>query len=199
MITLLRKMRHGPLSFMSPIWVILGQVYRFIIDKLGWVSVSHKVGKYGPFKMDGEFTFSDFEHWGSGHNNGFESCVESAKNIQHFFDVGGHIGLVTMPVANMISTTGTVHTFEPAEANLKHLKSHLKKNNIKNVILTESLVGDAEKDNIEFYEQMNATGQNALAIKKEHNKYKKTKIQLMGSGTILREIIAAAEILEKNY
>jgi len=34
---------------------------------------------------------------------------------------------------------------------------------------------------------------------KEHNKFKKTKIQLLGSGTILREIIAAAEILQKEY
>jgi len=34
---------------------------------------------------------------------------------------------------------------------------------------------------------------------KEHIKYKKTKIQLLGSGTILREMIAAAEILEKDY
>ncbi len=34
---------------------------------------------------------------------------------------------------------------------------------------------------------------------KENSKYKKTKIQLMGSGTILREMIAAAEILSKDY
>jgi len=34
---------------------------------------------------------------------------------------------------------------------------------------------------------------------KEHNKFKKTKIQLLGSGTILREMIAAAEILQKEY
>ncbi len=34
---------------------------------------------------------------------------------------------------------------------------------------------------------------------KEFNKNNKTKIQLLGSGTILREIIAAAEILEKDY
>ena len=34
---------------------------------------------------------------------------------------------------------------------------------------------------------------------KEFNRNKKTKIQLLGSGAILREIIAAAEILEKNY
>ena len=34
---------------------------------------------------------------------------------------------------------------------------------------------------------------------KEHNMYKKTKIQLLGSGAILREMIAAAEILQKDY
>ena len=34
---------------------------------------------------------------------------------------------------------------------------------------------------------------------KEHNKFKKTKIQLLGSGTILREMIAAAEILQDEY
>ncbi len=34
---------------------------------------------------------------------------------------------------------------------------------------------------------------------KEYNRNKKTKIQLLGSGAILREIIAAAEILEKDY
>ena len=34
---------------------------------------------------------------------------------------------------------------------------------------------------------------------KENNKYKKTKIQLLGSGTILREMIAAAETLQNEY
>ncbi len=34
---------------------------------------------------------------------------------------------------------------------------------------------------------------------RENNKYKKTKIQLLGSGTILREMVAAADILEKEY
>ena len=34
---------------------------------------------------------------------------------------------------------------------------------------------------------------------KEFNNYKKTKIQLLGSGTILREMIAGAEILQNEY
>ena len=34
---------------------------------------------------------------------------------------------------------------------------------------------------------------------KEYSKYNKTKIQLMGSGTILREVMKCAEILQKDY
>ena len=34
---------------------------------------------------------------------------------------------------------------------------------------------------------------------KEFNNYKKTKIQLLGSGAILREMITAGEILQKDY
>ena len=34
---------------------------------------------------------------------------------------------------------------------------------------------------------------------KEHSKYKKTKIQLLGSGAILREMISAAEVLQNEY
>ena len=34
---------------------------------------------------------------------------------------------------------------------------------------------------------------------KEFNRYKKTKIQLLGSGTILREMMTAAEILQNEY
>ena len=34
---------------------------------------------------------------------------------------------------------------------------------------------------------------------KEFNEFKKTKIQLLGSGAILREMIAAAEILQNDY
>ena len=34
---------------------------------------------------------------------------------------------------------------------------------------------------------------------REFNKFKKTKIQLLGSGTILREMMAAAEVLQNEY
>ena len=34
---------------------------------------------------------------------------------------------------------------------------------------------------------------------KEFNRYGKTKIQLLGSGTILREMMSAAEILQNEY
>ena len=38
-----------------------------------------------------------------------------------------------------------------------------------------------------------------MYLYKKNNKFKKTKIQLLGSGAILREMIAAAEILQNEY
>ena len=34
---------------------------------------------------------------------------------------------------------------------------------------------------------------------KEFDKFKRTKIQLLGSGAILREMMAAAEVLQNEY
>ena len=175
MIAFLRYLRHGPLSFLSPLWVLLGSVYRFVLSKSGsLVQVEHYIGSYGPFKMDGEFSFSNFKEWGGEHNNGFDACVKAAEDAKCFLDVGGHIGLVTMPVASMMKSKGVVHVFEPASANLKHLKSHVSSNHLDNVIIVNSLVGDQEKNHVDFFEQATATGQNALAVKKDHDKYHKT-------------------------
>ena len=160
---------------MGPFWVMIGKVYRNNRLFLKYVgSVNHMIGSYGPFKLDSEFAFSDFEHWGDKHNNGFNACVEMCRDKNCVLDVGGHIGLVTMPVSKVLAPGGMVHAFEPAEANLKHLLSHISKNRLHNVTVENSLVGNEEKNAVKFYEQNTATGQNALAIKKDHELYSET-------------------------
>lgn len=177
--SLLRSIRHGRLAKLS-FWVPLGKVYRTIVTYFDIkFSVEHFIGSYGPFKLDPEFSFSNFENWGDVHNNGFEACLQAAKDAKCFLDVGGHIGLVTMPAARIMQGAGVVHTFEPAIANLKHLKSHLAINGLENVKVVNFLVGDEEKHEVEFFEQRSATGQNALAIKKDHEKYHKTTRSLI--------------------
>ena len=71
------------------------------------VAVSHRVGPYGPFRLDGHFAFSDFEHWGAvGHHRGFETCVEAARGARCVLDVGAHIGLVSLPASRALAPGG---------------------------------------------------------------------------------------------
>ncbi len=173
MIAYLRKLRHGPLAKFSSIWLSLGNIYRKIFSR--YVKASQYIGPYGPFLVDGEFAFSNFKDWGGGHNNGFEKCIEAARGKKCFLDIGGHIGLVSMPASKVMQKTGFVYAFEPAAANVKHLKSHVTLNKIENIVIVESLVGDKNNDATVFFEQTKATGQNALVIKKNHKLFLETE------------------------
>lgn len=172
---IIRRWRHGPLRQLGPVWVVLGELYREVCK---FASIKgtcrHHIGQYGPFVMNGEFAFSDFENWGTGHNNGFEQCIEACRGMTTVFDIGAHIGLVTMPISSVLDPAGKVYAFEPAEANRGHLRDHLQKNAIRNVEIVASLVGDCNSEQVRFYEQSGATGQNALAIKKNHHAYHET-------------------------
>lgn len=175
MLKILRYFRHGPLKCFDKVWLFLGRIYRASLEKGIFInSVEMKVGDYGPFKFNSQFAFSDFEHWGKGHNNGFTACIEMCRNKRCVVDVGAHIGLVTMPMSSVIATGGRVIAFEPAEMNLKYLHEHLVKNHLYNVDLHDCLLGNEMKKDIEFFEQKMATGMNSLVVKKNHNNYIKT-------------------------
>lgn len=177
---MIRQVRHGYLKKYDRIWIAAGRLFRWTSSHLGiFRTVSHRIGEHGPFKMDGCFAFSDFANWGHGHNNGFASCIEASKGASCVFDVGAHIGLVTLPMSSVLGEDGVVISFEPAEANLKHLKSHVRKNNIQNVVVIDKLVGREKKDNVLFYESDDATGMNSIVQKNKTKDYsKKNKQQI---------------------
>ncbi len=102
-VAILRRLRHGPLRFLSPVWTRLGNLYRRHIPHGFLTLSSHRIGRYGPFEMSGEFAFSDFENWGERHNSGFEFCVEASRDKACMLDIGAHIGLVTMPVSQVLA------------------------------------------------------------------------------------------------
>ena len=61
------------------------------------------------------------------------------------FDIGAHIGLVTMPMASVIDPKGKVYAFEPAFANRQFLQQHVRINNFfEKVVIEPFLVGDVE-------------------------------------------------------
>lgn len=171
-ISSLRRLRHGPLRGLGPLWLWLGNVYRKLIESLPFLKTSQYINKYGPFELDAKFAFSNFEHWGQGHNDGFVDCIEDCRGKECIFDIGAHIGLVSLPASRMIS--GMVYAFEPAAANLKHLRAHIKHNNIDNVEIQTCLVGMESKKEVEFFERDQATGMNSRVVKKDHHLYHKT-------------------------
>jgi FkbM family methyltransferase len=172
----LRTLRHGPLSFLSPLWVPLGRLYRWAVAKSGRGFVSsHRIGPYGPFRMTGAFAFSDFDHWGGGHNRGFAFCVEASRGKSCVLDVGAHIGLVTLPVSRAVAAHGRVIAFEPSDANAATLREHLRLNAIDNVEIVDALVGDKVLEAVEFFEHSGVSGMNSRAPVKSDGSYTETR------------------------
>ena len=118
----------------------------------------------------------------------------AGEGLQH---QDGHSHLMASTIPNCISYDPTYH-YELAVIFREGLKRmHEKKENIFYYITTmnENYPHPAIPKNKDCEEGI-LKGMYKI---KEFNKHKKTKIQFLGSGTILREIIAGAEILQKEY
>ena len=175
-VTALRRLRHGPLRFLSPVWTPLGNLYRRFLKRSGSSYTStHRIGRYGPFRMSGEFAFSDFANWGDAHNSGFEYCVEASRGKACVLDIGAHIGLVTMPLSEVIAAPGRVFAFEPSTANRATLRQHLSLNEITNVEVVEQLVGDSDVDDVVLFEHAGVSGMNTRARVKSSDTYLETR------------------------
>ena len=175
-----RRLRHGPLKPLGSLWVVLGRLFRASLSVLPLdLTVSHRIGAYGPFRLDGHFAFSDFEHWGGvAHNRGFEACIEAARGRHCMLDVGGHIGLVSLPVSRVLAPGGRVFAFEPARANLRYLKRHIALNAAANIEVVEALVGAEPRDAVAFFEQAGPTGQNSVLARDGHRETTRPQITL---------------------
>ena len=170
----LRHLRHGRLSRFDRVWVPLGRLARFVIAALPRSTVEQRIGPFGPFRLHSHFAFSDFAAWGQGHNNGFLATVEACRGKDCVFDIGGHIGLVTLPMSRVVSPAGRVVSFEPGQANLEFLRFHLARNGAANVEVVDALVGDAD-GSTDFFEQSGPTGQNSVVVKKNPDAYRRVR------------------------
>ena len=158
----LRRLRHGPLRGLAPLWLTLGKGYRtFILRFPRDVFVRHYIGPYGPFALHAYFAFSNFSDWGSNHNNGFVSLIESCRGKNCVLDIGGHIGLVALSMSGVISSKGRVYCFEPSAINYAYLLKHINANRVQNIKPMEFLVGSSDGKVI-FFEHDRPAGQNSL-------------------------------------
>ena len=175
LINLLRKLRHKKFKSFSPLWIQLGNIYRFFAP-LYKFKCNQYIGNYGPFKFDPEFLFSNYESFGNNHNRGFNHLIRNLKSVDIFFDIGAHIGLVSLPAGKEMKRTAKVVSFEPSCKNFKHLKSHVENNSLeKIIILNHCLVGEENCQRI-FYSSKKESPMNSI-VKSDHlNKYKKEKL-----------------------
>ena len=125
--------------------------------------IKKTLGNFGKFRFSHEFAFYDFDSWGKGKNNGFNKLVDLAVGKETVFDIGAHIGLCSMPISRVLNEGGRCYAFEPAKANIMFLKQHLKMNNINNVHVIESLVGDERLERVGFYEMNGDSGMNTIS------------------------------------
>jgi FkbM family methyltransferase len=141
---------------------LLRRVGVFVSWKLHKKGIIKNIGGVGNFLMSPDFTFYKFEEWGSRKNNFFRKLIELAREKKVVFDIGTHIGICTLPISRVIKKGGLCYSFEPAEANRRYLETHLKINNVGNVIVIPYLVGDKCGDCVEFYESSSDSGMNSL-------------------------------------
>lgn len=170
----IRRLRHGRLSGLDPLWRALGRVHRALVKAVGSSPSSHFIGPYGPFLMMPRFAFSAFENWGTGHNAAFETCIEACRDVRCVIDVGAHIGLVSLPASRVVAPSGTVYAFEPAAANLEYLREHVRLNAADNIEIIDALMGPVDADKVTFYERDIPTGQNSVVVKRDHDEYRQT-------------------------
>ena len=71
-----------------------------------------------------------------------EILKQYIKPGQTVYDVGAHIGYLTIVMSELVGPEGKVVAFEPRPLNLIYLKKHLQKNNINNVRIIEAGVSD---------------------------------------------------------
>jgi FkbM family methyltransferase len=165
MLFFLRKLRHGPLAFLGPFWLLLGRGFRAVFRHVPGAAFRQQIGPYGSFLLIPEFAFSDFANWGQAHNKGFGACIEACRGKTCVLDVGAHVGLVTLPASSVLGKGGRLHAFEPAAANARILQRHLQLNDVQNVQIIQSLVGDHDGAQVPFFESAGPHGQNSIVLK----------------------------------
>jgi FkbM family methyltransferase len=157
------RLRQGRLKRFSFIWNTLRPIYRAMFRYAPGLKAKKMIGPYGPFMLNRRFVFSNFSAWGGNHNRGFVACIEASREVDCVFDIGAHIGLVSLPLSTVVAENGTVYAFEPATANRNFLEEHLTLNRIDNVKIVSELIGDTELDTVQFFESSDDSGMNTIA------------------------------------
>ena len=142
---------------------LFGQLFRSLVKTIApnW-TVRKQIGGWGYFSISAKFLFSDFSRWSDGHNSGFDYLISSAQRKTCVFDVGAHIGITTLPLAEAVGPRGRVFAIEPSPQNRSFLNQHLEANKIENVTVLDCALADRAEQVVSFFEMKDVSGMNGL-------------------------------------
>jgi len=84
------------------------------------------------------------------------------------WDIGAHVGLITMMAGRKVGVRGHVYAFEPSPWNARQLRRHVEANDLADrVTLVEVLVGDRCQDEVPFTYRPRECTANSLAYEIE--------------------------------
>jgi len=188
MFNFFRNLRHNKLLRNFVFWNFLGSMYRFLINYIPinfsikqFITINHQ------FYLHSRFAFSDFKSWGNKHNNFFYLYSLLSKKAECFFDVGAHIGIVSLPISKSLKNNGLIYAFEASPKNLFYLNFHVKKNRIKNIKIVNKAVSSKHKSFLDFYESDEPTGMNSIISLKNKRINIKRKVESITLDGFCRE------------
>tara|TARA_X000000950_G_C13809646_1_gene617061 strand:+ start:66 stop:920 length:855 start_codon:yes stop_codon:yes gene_type:complete len=174
----LRNLRHKDSVKDLVLWNKIGAFYRYVIGVLPFnFSVNQFVTKNFKFQLHARFAFSNFKNWGNKHNDFFPIYLKLSESSKCFFDVGAHIGIVSLAVSKSISSKGKIFAFEASKLNIDFLKYHIKSNNIKNIKVINKLVTSTVKKDQSFFESNEVSGMNSVISINEKQITQKKNVQ----------------------
>ena len=144
-------------KFLRPEWVrrilIFGRTTSLWITSAG-KGIRRPIGEAGSFRFDPAFHPWRYERYGrdSSANNGFKITLDRSRGKSVIFDVGAHIGLVSLSVSRVVDANATIIAFEPSAINVKYLRRHLRLNSVTNVRVVSAVIGCCDSESVTFFE-----------------------------------------------
>ena len=105
------------------------------------LSIPKYISTFGPFRLQLQFINCNFTNFSSGHNSLFDIYIFLASKSSVIVDVGGHIGLTSLPVSPMLSSNQYLFVFEPSPTNFNLLRQHHIWSNSQNTFLFNIALG----------------------------------------------------------
>lgn len=131
-----------------------------------------RVGLTAGLKRRGGFGFLPFKKTLTREHMFLKSLDFKGKTV---YDVGGHIGLVTMFFARATGETGNVVTFEPNPQNYAAILDHVKLNGLANVRVLPMGLG-SKRETLEFVIADSALGTASSEMQK---RYRQKNVQVI--------------------